>query len=46
VTRFQNRDERVVYEIAQVKLIVTNKVTHSHDVDAGNIVVYADEKAR
>jgi hypothetical protein len=45
VTRFQNRAEPVVYEIAQVKIIVKNTSPESDIVTTDGIVVYAEEKA-
>jgi hypothetical protein len=44
VTRFQNRSEKVIYEIAQVVLIVENKSPESDGVNTDGVVVYAAEK--
>jgi hypothetical protein len=45
VTRFQNRKEPVIYEIAQVKIIVEN--TGPDESLAGKgIIVYAEDRAR
>ncbi|RDW62009.1 bet v1-like protein [Coleophoma cylindrospora] len=46
VTRFQKRSEPLVYEIAQVKLIVENQSPDSDGVSMEGIVVYAEEKGR
>jgi hypothetical protein len=44
VTRFQSRSEEVVYEIAQIRIIVKNTSPESDGVDTDGIVVYAEEK--
>ncbi|KAH9211544.1 hypothetical protein DL95DRAFT_392400 [Leptodontidium sp. 2 PMI_412] len=46
VTRFQKRFEPLVYEIAQVKIIVENRSPESEDVNSDGIVVFAEEKNR
>jgi hypothetical protein len=46
VTRFQSRSETVVYEIAQVTLLVENRSPESEGVDRDGIVVYAQEEVR
>jgi hypothetical protein len=45
VTRFQKRNEPVLYEIAQVKIIVDNISPESESITGNGIVVYAEEKA-
>jgi len=44
VTRFQNRDEKVVYEIAQVKIFVENKSPPSEGVVSEGLVVSAEDE--
>ncbi len=44
MTRFQKRDEKVVYEIAQVKLIVENQSPASDGFSIERIAVYPEEK--
>ena len=44
VTKFQNRNEKIVYEIAQIKIIVENTSAEQTEVDQDGIVVYAEEK--
>jgi hypothetical protein len=44
VTRFQSRSAKVVYEIAQVTLIVENRSPQSEGVDREGIVVYAQDE--
>ncbi|KAH7311055.1 hypothetical protein BKA65DRAFT_468415 [Rhexocercosporidium sp. MPI-PUGE-AT-0058] len=46
VTRFQKRFEPLVYEIAQVKIIVENRSPESDEVNTDGIVVFAEEKNR
>lgn len=46
VTRFQKRDERVIYEIAQVTLIVANESPESDTINTDGIVVYTEDKTR
>jgi len=46
VTRFQKRDEKVVYEIAQVKLVVENQSPTIDGFNTEGIVVYPVEKVK
>jgi hypothetical protein len=44
VTRFQSRSKPVIYEIAQVTLVVENKSPESVEVDCDGIVVHAQDE--
>ncbi|KAH8647447.1 hypothetical protein BGZ60DRAFT_423858 [Tricladium varicosporioides] len=44
VTRFQKGNEKVVYEIAQVTIIVENHAIGKDGFDGSGIVVYAEDK--
>jgi hypothetical protein len=46
VTRFQDRNEPVVYEIAQVTIIVENASQELNGITRDGIIVYAEDKAR
>jgi hypothetical protein len=45
VTRFQARKKPVIYEIAQVTLIVENTSPELHGITSDGIIVYAEDKA-
>jgi hypothetical protein len=45
VTRFQDRKKPVIYEIAQVTLIVENTSPESDGINSDGIIVYAEDKA-
>ncbi|TVY59368.1 Carnitine monooxygenase oxygenase subunit [Lachnellula cervina] len=44
VTRFQNRSEKVTYEIAQVTVIVENRSPEHDGIDIDGITVYAEDE--
>ena len=45
VTRFQSRTKPVIYEIAQVTIVVENRSPESDGVNRGGIVVYSQDEA-
>lgn len=46
MTKFQNRSEKVLYEIAQIKIIVENNSPEQDGVNQDGIVVYAEDKVK
>jgi hypothetical protein len=46
VTRFQDRKKPVVFEIAQVTIMVENTSPESNGITSDGIIVYAQDKAR
>lgn len=46
MTRFQNRSEKVTYEIAQVTVIVENKSPEHDGIDIDGITVYAEDEVQ
>ncbi|KAG9230831.1 hypothetical protein BJ875DRAFT_498807 [Amylocarpus encephaloides] len=45
VTRFQNRSEKIIYEIAQTTLIVENRSPPREGIDTEGIIVYPEDPA-
>lgn len=46
MTRFQNRSEKVTYEIAQVTVIVENRSPEHDGIDIDGITVYAEDEVQ
>ncbi|CAG8948816.1 hypothetical protein HYFRA_00001939 [Hymenoscyphus fraxineus] len=44
ITRFQNRSEKVIYEIAQTTLVVENRSPPSDGITFEGVVVYAQDE--